>query len=146
MPRNGQVAVLKYSPIWKKMRKRLKHYLSLKLKCIPKKEPGKGKLWLYQLEWKPYFPQSSHRKGQFIVSDSYFNTWDSYLDIYSNIRRKTEIIELIVFVKRLTQKPSNCLLKTSAREVMVLVIPLMYLMHYFKYTLRRALVQSLDSH
>ena len=55
-------------------------------------------------------------------------------------QEENEIIELIVFVKRLTQKPSNCLLKTSAREVMVLVIPLMDLMHYFKYTLRRALV------
>ena len=34
----------------------LKHYLSLKLKFIPKKNLGKGKLGLYQVEKEPYFP------------------------------------------------------------------------------------------
>ena len=58
MPQNGQVAILKCSPIWKKMRniKTLKHYLSLKLKFIPKKKLGNRKLWLYQLEKESYVP------------------------------------------------------------------------------------------
>ena len=29
MPQNGKVVVLKYSPVWKKMRKVFKHYLNL---------------------------------------------------------------------------------------------------------------------
>ena len=33
-----------------------KLYLSLKLKFIPKKKLGNGKLWLYQLKKEPYFP------------------------------------------------------------------------------------------
>ena len=36
MPQNGQVAVLKCSPIWKKMRKSFKTLSELKLKFIPK--------------------------------------------------------------------------------------------------------------
>ena len=36
MPQNGQVAVLKYSPIWKKMRKSFKTLSELKLKLTPK--------------------------------------------------------------------------------------------------------------
>ena len=36
MPQNGQVAVLKYSPMWKKMRKNFKTLSELKLKFIPK--------------------------------------------------------------------------------------------------------------
>ena len=35
MPQNGQVAVLKCSPIWKKMRKSFKTLSELKLKFIP---------------------------------------------------------------------------------------------------------------
>ena len=35
--------------------------------------------------WK----KSPNRKGWQIVVDSYFSTWGSYLDIYSNTRRKT---------------------------------------------------------
>ena len=36
MPQNGKVAVLKCSPIWKKMRKSFKTLSELKLKFIPK--------------------------------------------------------------------------------------------------------------
>ena len=36
MPQNGQVAVLKCSPIWKKMRKRFKILSELKRNFIPK--------------------------------------------------------------------------------------------------------------
>ena len=36
MPQNGQVAVLKCSPIWKKMRRSSKILFELKLKFIPK--------------------------------------------------------------------------------------------------------------
>ena len=36
MPQNGQVAVLKCSPIWKKIRKKFKTLSELKLKFIPK--------------------------------------------------------------------------------------------------------------
>ena len=36
---------------------------------------------------------------------------ESYLDIYLNTRRNTEVIELFVLIKRLTQKESNYLLK-----------------------------------
>ena len=36
MPQNGQVAVLKCSPIWKKMRKTFETLSELKLKLIPK--------------------------------------------------------------------------------------------------------------
>ena len=36
MPQNGQTAVLKCSPIWKKMRKSFKTLSELKLKFIPK--------------------------------------------------------------------------------------------------------------
>ena len=35
-PQSGQVAVLKYSPIWKKMRKSFKTLSGLNLKFIPK--------------------------------------------------------------------------------------------------------------
>ena len=61
---------------------------------------------------------------------------ESYLDIYLNTRRNTEVIELFVLIKRLTQKESNYLLKFSAREVMVLVIPLKYFAYYRKYNLK----------
>ena len=61
---------------------------------------------------------------------------ESYLDIYLNTRRNTEVIELFVLIKRLTQKESNYLLKFSAREVMVLVIPLKYFVYYRKYNLK----------
>ena len=40
MPQNGQVIVLKCSPIWEKMRKSFKTLSELKLKFIPKL--GKG--------------------------------------------------------------------------------------------------------
>ena len=53
---SGQVAVLKCFPIWKKTRKSFKTLSELKLKLIPKKEFGKGKLWLHQLENELYFP------------------------------------------------------------------------------------------
>ena len=43
-----------------------------------------GKRTLLSL-WK----KSSNRKGWQIVVDSYFNTWGSSLDMYSNTRRKT---------------------------------------------------------
>ena len=36
MSQNGQVAVLKWSPIWKKIRKSFKTLSDLKLKFIPK--------------------------------------------------------------------------------------------------------------
>ena len=36
MPQNGQIAVLKCSPIWKKIRKSFKTLSELKLKFIPK--------------------------------------------------------------------------------------------------------------
>ena len=36
MPQNGQVAVLKWSPIWKKIRRGFKTLSELKLKFIPK--------------------------------------------------------------------------------------------------------------
>ena len=61
---------------------------------------------------------------------------ESYLDIYLNTRRNTEVIELFVLIKRLTQKESNYLLKFSAREVMVLVIPLKCFVYYRKYNLK----------
>ena len=38
--------------------------------------------------------KSSNREVWSTVVDSYFNTWDNYLDIYSNARRKTIVIEL----------------------------------------------------
>ena len=46
MPQNGQVAVSKCSPIWKKMRKSFKTLSDFKaqVKLIPKFE--NGKLWL----------------------------------------------------------------------------------------------------
>ena len=53
---NGQVAVLKCLQYGRKLEKMLKNYLSFKLKFIPKKKLGNGKLWLYQLEREPYFP------------------------------------------------------------------------------------------
>ena len=40
-----------YGRTWEK----LLNHLGLKLKFIPKKKLGNGKLWLYQLEKKPYF-------------------------------------------------------------------------------------------
>ena len=64
---------------------------------------------------------------------------ESYLDIYLITRRNTEVIELFVLIKRLTQKESNYLLKFSAREVMVLVIPLKYFVYYRKYNLKAGL-------
>ena len=57
---------------------------------------------------------------------------ESYLDIYLNTRRNTEVIELFVLIKRLTQKESNYLLK----YFMVLVIPLKYFIYYRKYNLK----------
>ena len=44
IPENGQVAALKCSSIWKKMRKGFKTLSQLKFKFIP--ELGNGELWL----------------------------------------------------------------------------------------------------
>ena len=53
MSQNGQEAVLKCSPIWKKRRKRFK---TSEVKGQVHSTLGNGKLWLYPLEKESYFP------------------------------------------------------------------------------------------
>ena len=56
MPQNVKMDKSPYFQYGRKSEKMLKNYLSFKLKFIPKKKLGNGKLWLYQLEREPYFP------------------------------------------------------------------------------------------
>ena len=63
MPYNGQVAVLKCSQIWKKMRKSFKKLSEFKSSSsFPKKRFGHGKFSLHQLEKEPYFPYEKKLK------------------------------------------------------------------------------------
>ena len=97
IPYNEQVAVLKCSPIWKKMRRSFKKLSELKSSSsFPKRSLDTGSY--HYISWKRnptlLMKKSSNREVWSTVVDSYFNTWDNYLDIYSNARRKTIVIEL----------------------------------------------------
>ena len=50
MRQNGQVAVLKYSPIWKKIRKGFKTLYELKLKFIPKARDSNSTFILFLIK------------------------------------------------------------------------------------------------
>ena len=82
MPQNGQVAELKCSPIFKKMRKSFKTLFEPKAQVHSQKEAWKRKSIAASARkgtllslWK----KSSNMKGYQIVVDSYFNTWGRYL-------------------------------------------------------------------
>ena len=53
MDKSPYQSAVQYGRKWKKV---VKLYLSLKIKFIPKRKLGNGKLWIYQLKKEPYFP------------------------------------------------------------------------------------------